>query len=213
MYVKEIWRYPVKSLRGEQVKVSRILKSGLAGDRQIIVLSATANRLITARTHPGLLGLQGSISEDGRILIDGKPWNSEEAISAVCDAAREQVQLLNVKSDVGRFDILPLLVATDGAIADLGLDRRRLRPNIIVGGVEGQAERSWPGQEIRIGAVRITVAQLRMRCVMTTYDPDTLEQDRNVLKHIVAKTGGKTALDCAIKSSGEIHVNDAVELH
>jgi len=33
--------------------------------------------------------------------------------------------------------VVPLLVATDGAIAAFGHDGRRLRPNIAVGGVEG----------------------------------------------------------------------------
>ena len=50
-----------------------------------------------------------------------------------------------------RFDILPLLVATDGAIAALGVDGRRLRPNIVVGDVDGLAEREWPGRRLQIG--------------------------------------------------------------
>jgi hypothetical protein len=44
-----------------------------------------------------------------------------------------------------RFDVLPLLVATDGAIAALGEDGRRLRPNVVVGGVDGW--RSGPGRD------------------------------------------------------------------
>jgi len=40
---------------------------------------------------------------------------------------------------VERFDVLPLLVATDGAIRALATDRRRLRPNIVIAGVEGLA--------------------------------------------------------------------------
>ena len=48
-----------------------------------------------------------------------------------------------------------LLVATDGAIAQQGIDARRLRPNIIVGGVEGLAERTWPGRCLCIGDVVI----------------------------------------------------------
>jgi hypothetical protein len=31
----------------------------------------------------------------------------------------------------------------------------------------------------------IAIAQLRMRCVMTTFDPDTLKQDVGVLRRIV----------------------------
>ena len=64
------------------------------------------------------------------------------------------------------------------------------RPNLIVGGVEGLAERDWPGQTLRIGETRIGVRDLRGRCVMTTYDPDTLEQDRDVLRGIVRQFEG-----------------------
>ena len=53
-----------------------------------------------------------------------------------------------------RFDVLPLLVARDGAIAAVGYDRRRLRPNIVIGGVPGLAERGWEGKRIRVGRGR-----------------------------------------------------------
>jgi len=48
-----------------------------------------------------------------------------------------------------RFDVPPLLVATDGASAVFGHDPRRLRPNIVIGGVDGLSEREWPGACLR----------------------------------------------------------------
>jgi uncharacterized protein YcbX len=111
-----------------------------------------------------------------------------------------------------RFDVLPLLVATDGAIAYMNVDRRRFRPNIIIGGVEGLAERDWEGKNIRIGNVVINAAQLRGRCVMTTYDPDTQVQDVNVLHRIVKELDGTFALDCSVVTPGHINVGDAVEV-
>ncbi|HET9373445.1 MAG TPA: MOSC N-terminal beta barrel domain-containing protein [Chthoniobacterales bacterium] len=212
MHVKEIWRYPVKSMRGERVTASNIATSGVAGDRRTVVVSATAARLITARTHPGLLGLQASLDDEGGITINGIPWDSAAAQYLASEAAGEEVRLMDLDNDVSRFDVLPLLVATDGAIQDLDLDGRRLRPNIVIGGVPGQTERKWPGRLLRIGSVQIRVAQLRMRCVMTTFHPDTLEQDPNVLKRIVKKAGGRTALDCSVISPGLIQVNDSASV-
>ena len=90
-----------------------------------------------------------------------------------------------------RFDVLPLLVATDGAIAAFGYDGRRLRPNIVVGGVEGLTESDWPGACLRIGDVRIGVQDLRQRCIMTSFDPDTQVQDRD--DHARASTVASTA--------------------
>ncbi len=111
-----------------------------------------------------------------------------------------------------RFDILPLLVATDGAIAEFGRDRRRLRPNLIIGGVEGMEERAWEGGRILIGEVVIGIHDLRGRCNMTTFDPDTLAHDPGVLREIVRRFGGKLALNCEVITGGEIRVNQEVRV-
>jgi len=95
-----------------------------------------------------------------------------------------------------RFDVLPLLVATDGAIAAFAHDGKRLRPNVIIDEVHGTSERSWPSQRLHIGNLCIGTRDLRTRCVMTTFDPDTLQKDRRVLREIVEKFGGKLALNC-----------------
>jgi len=212
MHVAELWRYPVKSLRGEMVPSAEVLTTGIRGDREIVVVSSARRRVITSRTHHRLLGLQGSIAPDeGKANIDGLPWDDPVAIASVAEAAGEPVELIHIAS-AERFDRLPLLVATDGAIASTGYDRRRFRPNILVGGVEGLAERQWEGKHLRLGEVEIYAAQLRARCVMTTYDPDTLEQDRNVLFRIVNEFDGTMALDCSVTKPGLIRVADPVLL-
>src|ERR1043166_7769615 len=76
------------------------------------------------------------------------------ALALVRSAIGPAAQLIYYEGSE-RFDVLPLLVATDGAIDAFGHDGRRLRPNIVVGGVEGLAERSWPGKCLRIGNVLI----------------------------------------------------------
>ena len=73
------------------------------------------------------------------------------------------------------------------------------------------AEREWPGHQMRIGKAVIEFAQLRGRCVMTTYDPDTLKQDHAVLRHIVNEFDGTLALDTAVIKGGHIAVGDKVE--
>jgi uncharacterized protein YcbX len=210
MYVEELWRYPVKSLRGETLHEADVLKTGIRGDREIVVVSAARGRFITSRTHHRLLGLQGGISPDTHeVTINGYSWDSSEARALVEKAVGEEAELVSVPG-TERFDILPLLVATDGAINTLGLDRRRFRPNIFIGGVEGLAERQWEGKQLRIGEATVCAAQLRARCVMTTYDPDTLKQDRNVLFRIVKEFDGTMALDCSIVKPGTIRVGDEV---
>jgi uncharacterized protein YcbX len=210
MQVAELWRYPVKSMAGELLKTAELTAQGIRGDRVVQVRSSDG-RIITARTRQRLLGLRATIGADGEPLIDGRPWRAPESAAAVRTAVGGEAEL--VRSDgPDRFDVLPLLVATDGAIARLGVDRRRLRPNIVIAGVDGLAERGWPGRRIRIGTALIDVAKLRSRCVMTTFDPDTQEQNLSVLRRIVSEFGGKMALDCAIVTGGMIRVGDPVEL-
>lgn len=65
---------------------------------------------------------------------------------------------------------------------------------------------------LNIRNVRIGVADLRTPCVMTTFDPDTLQQNRGVLREIARRFGGKLALNCYVIRGGEIHVGDEVQL-
>lgn len=210
MFIKEIWRYPVKSMAGERVRETRVTTAGFPDDRKILVIGPTG-RVITSRTHHKLLGLKGTIGPDGHPLISGHPWESPEALALVRDTVGSAAQLVQ-HDGVDRFDILPLLVATDGAINHMGFDSRRFRPNIIVGGVHDLDERQWPGHRLQIGDVLIEPAQLRGRCVMTTYHPDTLEQDRTVLKRIVDELDGTLALDTSVIEEGTIHEGDPVVL-
>ncbi len=210
MKVAEIWRYPVKSMAGERLNRALIGPLGIEGDRVVHVEDARG-RLITARTHPRLLGHRARLNSSGEPVIGGLLWTKREVLHDIVDIVGPGARL--VRDDTAdRFDVLPLLVATDGAIAAFGHDGRRLRPNLVIGGVTGLAERSWPGQCLRIGAVLIGIQDLRGRCVMTTFDPDTQEQDRRVLADIVRNFGGTLALNCHVIQGGEIRVGDAVEL-
>jgi uncharacterized protein YcbX len=208
MYVKELWRIPVKSLAGEPLETALIDFDGVYGDR--LVHARTATRIVTARTRSRLLGLHSRLDDDGVPLIDGRPWDDPLSRAAVRAAAGDDVELYD--DGAVRFDVLPLLVATDGAVAAFGRDGRRLRPNIVIGGVEGLAERGWPGYGLQIGEAVIRVDSLRARCVMTTFDPDTLQQDVGVLRDIVERFDGGLALNCDVLEPGTVRVGDPVEL-
>jgi uncharacterized protein len=207
MRVGEIWRYPVKSLAGNRLTDVEIAPLGVLHDRGIVIVKD--ERILTARRYPKLLGLKGGLDAEGVPTINQLRWDTAEARALVDEAVGFPVTLVEVEGPE-RFDILPLLVATDGAIATLGVDRRRFRPNILIEGVNGLEERDWPGRRLQIGAVQIEAVQLRQRCVMTTYDPDTQAQDLSVLKRIVKEFDGTMALDCAVITPGRIATGDAV---
>lgn len=210
MWIAEIWRYPVKSMAGETLQTSELPESGVAGDRILQVRSATGH-IMTARTWPLLLRHRAVLDSNNLVLVDGRPWNSPEVARDVESATAAGARLVQSDSE-DRFDILPLLIATDGMLEAVGYDRRRFRPNLVIGGVPGLTERQWEGAQLRIGKVVIGMEDLRSRCIMTTFDPDTGEQDLGVLRKIKKDFNSRLGLNSYVVASGRVSVGDAVEL-
>jgi len=206
----EIWRYPLKSMAGERLAAAELRRDGVEGDRVVQVWDER-NRILTARTHPELLRLHATIGADGQPQVDGLPWADPEVTRRVEAAAGPGARLRRFEGEE-RFDILPLLVATDGSLAAFGRDHRRLRPNLVISGVEGLAERGWEGRMLRVGRARVGLADLRGRCVMTTWDPDTHAQDVGVLRDIARRFDGRLCLNAAVLEPGRVEVGDTVEL-
>jgi uncharacterized protein YcbX len=207
LHVDAIWRYPVKTLAGEPLSVAELTESGIAGDRIVHVRGPEGIR--TSRRYHRLLGLTGTLSETGDVLVNGMPWRDYEVLELIRKAAGEDAWLEESEAE-DRFDVLPLLVATDGAVREFGRDVRRLRPNIVVAGTVGMEETAWPGSELRIGDVGIYLDSLRPRCPMTTVDPDTLERDPQVLRDIGRRFGGRLALNADVIRPGTIRVGDDI---
>jgi uncharacterized protein YcbX len=207
--VAGLWRYPVKSLAGEPLSTAVIGPDGLFGDRIVRVRGPEGVR--TSRRQYRLLGLRGTLGRDNRPLINGRPWDSLEALALVKHAAGVDAWLESWEA-LDRFDILPLLVATDGAVAAFGRDVRRLRPNILIGGVDGLSERDWAPGELHIGDAILRLDSLRQRCHMTTIDPDTLQIDPGVLRDIVRRFDNQLALNADVIRPATIRLGDPVRL-
>ena len=209
MWIAEIWRYPVKSMAGERLEETEIGPLGIPGDRELVVTDG-AGRILDARAKSALLLHRATLGAAG-VHVDGKPWDDPEVAERVRVAAGRRARL-SPTTDPRRFDILPLLVTTDGALAALGVDHRRLRPNLVIGGVEGLAEREWPGRHLAVGDAVIAFEELRGRCIMTTWDPETGRQDLGVLHRIRREFGGTFGLNAWAARPGRIRVGDPVTL-
>ena len=92
------------------------------------------------------------------------------------------------------FDVFPLSVMTTSTLARLNelrpesrFEQRRFRMNVIVRTEQpGFVENNWVGRELTLGdGVRIKVALLDPRCVMTTLAQEDLPQDTDVLRTLV----------------------------
>lgn len=193
----------MKSLAGEQLREAYLTDLGVEGDRRILIVNHEG-RVVTARRYPQLLALKGSLGKDGSPLIQRRQWTDPESLARVREVTGLAVELLEAKGKES-FDVLPLSVAT-------GVDRRRFRPNLRIGGVQGLEEKNWERRALRVGNAVIRIAQLRGRCVMTTWDPDTQVQDSGVLRRIMKELDGTLSLDSLVEHEGIVHLGDEVEL-
>jgi uncharacterized protein YcbX len=195
---------------GEPLEACELGSDGVPGDR-VVHVEDERGKVVTSRSRPGLLLHKGRLGEDGEPLVDGRPWRDPSVLADVERAVGGTARLIHF-TGLERFDIEPVLLATDGAIASLGYDRRRFRPNLLLGGVEGLAERTWEGRRLAIGEAVLFAVALRQRCIMTTFDPDSAAQDVEVLKRIHRELDGRLALDCRVEQPGRVRVNDEARL-
>ena len=112
MRLAEIWRFPVKSMAGERLATADLRRDGIEGDR-LVQAWDERERIVTARTRPGLLGLRASLGEEGQPLVDGLPWTDPQVTRRVEQAAGPGVRLRRIEQDE-RVVVVPLLVHTDG---------------------------------------------------------------------------------------------------
>jgi uncharacterized protein YcbX len=109
-----------------------------------------------------------------------------------------------------RFDLSPILILTGSLAGELGVDFRRLRPNVLIDGAEGRAEADWVGARVRLGAAVLQVGERCERCVVTTFDPDTIDQDPGVLRRINSEFDRCIGLNCDVAVGGVVRRGDPV---
>src|SRR5580700_5389363 len=145
-HVEAIFRYPVKSMRGEPLDVAELGWHGLDGDRRLAfrrVDDCSGFPWLTAGKLPDLVRFTPRRCEDGDLPThvhtpDGKvmPIFGEDLATDVGRRYGAPVQMMRLKH--GIFDEANIsVIATDtveeiGRLAGLSLDVRRFRPNIVV---------------------------------------------------------------------------------
>ena len=71
-------------------------------------------------------------------------------------------------------------------------------------------EEDLVGREVRIGDVRLLVAQSIVRCVTTTYDIETGASTPSVLREVVRQRNERVGIYCDVITTGTIAIGDAV---
>jgi len=109
------------------------------------------------------------------------------------------------------------------SVADVGkrmgrddLDPRRFRMLIAVDGVGAYDEDAWQGRRVRFGEAVVRVGARMNRCVMTTLDPETGEQNAPVLDALAThrRVGDELLLGVYgdVERPGTIAVGDDVDV-
>ena len=202
--IREIYRYPVKSMAGEAQRVATIGWHGLDGDRRFAFRrtgDTSGFPWLSASKLPALLchrpyypsGVEGGrhirvVTPDGEDLA-GDSAELRERVAASCGGA---VELMHLKQ--GIYDEAPLALITVATLRRLSeasgvpFDVRRFRPNILVETPDERpfAEDGWVGRSLSCGgqpeSALIGVTMRDLRCAMVNLDPDTARADPRLLK-------------------------------
>lgn len=194
--VRAIYRYPVKSMRGEALEEAGVDWQGIPGDRCYAFVQSE-NRstfpYLTAREVPELLRYTPTITDPGRpyfspVLVrtpEGAeyPIASEELYVSIAQRYPRPFHLLRL----GRrstHDAAPLSVITTGTVDALGqtlgmaLDPLRFRPTILIETPDGEPypEERWVGQTLvfggEAGVIGADAADTTMQMQMRVTEPD-----------------------------------------
>ena len=232
--VEALFRYPVKSMRGEPLDLAELGWHGLAGDRRLAFrrLNDLAGfPWLTATRLPELL-----LFEPRR-----RPGSGEDLPSHVRTPQGEELPLFSeeLAADVSRrhgspvemthlnrgiFDEASVSIITSSTVAEaakLGTqppDVRRFRPNLLIASARSVAyeEDEWVGGVLTFGergeGGAIGITNRDERCAMVNLDPDSAQPAPELLKGIVRQRGNKVGVYGAVIRRGSLAVGQPVFL-
>ena len=226
-HVAALWRYPVKSMAGEELDAVEVSWHGLAGDRRWAFIRAGQVRSgfpwLTIRERPELAHYRPRFAEPDRpnaspVLVR-TPGGGELDVADPALAAELGPGVRVIEQDRGVFDTMPLSLLSTQTLAGLGrlvgadLVAERFRPNLMVDADAGEfPEDAWVGRVLCIGALRMRVDQRDQRCVMVTIDPVTLVRNPAILRAIARNRDARVGVYGTTVEPGRVTVGDPVEL-
>jgi len=233
--VEALYRYPVKSMAGEQLEAANLGWHGVEGDRRFALRRIddrgsfpflTAGKLpdlvrfSPLRLEPGATGNAPTHvrTPEGREL----PLFSAELAAEIGRRHGSPVQMMQYKN--GIFDDASLsVIATDtmheiGRLARLDADVRRFRPNVVVRLLRPVPfqEDAWVGGELSFGggndAPAIAVTMRDLRCPMVNIDPDTAKLVPEVMKAVVGANQNNAGIYGTVTRIGRLAVGQSIFL-
>jgi uncharacterized protein YcbX len=238
--VKELYRFPVKSMRGEMLQEAHGFWHGLDGDRRYAFVRSDDRSgfpWLTGRQIPQMLQYTPRYTQpddvadspvavtlpDGRIL----PIDAPELNQQLANAYGKPVNLIKIGR--GAFDSQVISVMSTASVAALSemigtavggnpFSPLRFRQNIIIEPFDDQpfVEERWLDSSLIFGdqndGLRVRLNRRIQRCVMINIDPETSEKDAAVLKTVAQTRQNCAGVHSSTERPGMIHVGDVVKL-
>lgn len=227
--VKQLWRYPIKGLRGESLRSALIDFDGMAGDRVLELKEPGGDKSVWGGSHPKMMAWEAAYPAQcgcadaaaGDPVVyepSGAAWAADDAalparLAESIDADKG-VELRKVKREYGR-----VLVVFEASVRKLSeqlgreVEALRFRPNVIVDAdLEPFAEVDLePGLAIRLGDNEFTLQKPCERCVLPSWDPNGANvRDKELHRHIVTELGNHFGIYLRISETAQIAVGDPI---
>jgi len=225
--VSKLWRYPVKSMLGEECTDVEVTLRGVDGDRLFAVRDAdgklgSGKNTRRFRQIDGLLACRASYRSrspdihfpNGRRMRGDDP----KIHAALSDELGVAVTLVR-EDQVSHLDSGPVHLVTTGALGWLSsrlpesrVDERRFRPNIVIATAgEDPVEHLWINKTLRIGKeVTLRVTTPTERCRMTTVEQTDLPDDPKILRCIAQEAGLQFGVYADVLTPGRVSTGEAI---
>ena len=231
--VKALYRYPVKSMRGESLAQAHLYWHGLDGDRRYAFVRGDSRSdfpWLTGREVSQLLRYLPTFADPGDVVNSPVcvrtpagptlPLDSAELKAELVQAYGKDVHLIKIGRGVYDSQVLSLMSLA--SVRDLSqqagteVDSGRFRQNVILETFSDRPyeEESWLDAQLVFGArpdsARIRLNRRITRCVMVNIDPQTAASDPRVLKTVAQSRDSCAGVYGSTEKPGTIHVGDVV---
>ena len=229
--IRQLRRYPVKSMGGEPLEGCTFTLQGIPGDRRYAFVqkaSRSSFPWLTARELPELLcysTFAAKVDPREAEVIVTTP--SGERLAVTSDELRQALEshsgreLFLLYDYRGSYDVAPISLISSQTVGRLAEesetkeDHVRFRPNLLVDLETGEAfdDLSWVGRILRIGnAARIAITEVDQRCMIITLDPNTAQPSPSVLRCVVQQHKQCAGVYATVLTPGEVRVGDIVSM-
>jgi uncharacterized protein YcbX len=234
--IEAIFRYPVKSMRGEPLDAATIGWHGLDGDRRLAFRRLDEHGgfpWLTASKLPDLILFTPQRRDDGNgealpthvRTPEGEemPLFGEALAAEVGRRYGAPVQMMQLNH--GIFDEASISVIASDTVREIcrlagrSADVRRFRPNVVVRSMRAVPfeEDQWLGGVLTFGeaddAPAVTVTMRDVRCAMVNFDPAGGSPAGEVLKAVVRANQNNAGIYGTVTRIGRLAVGQTIVLH